>query len=157
MSEIVLLYYNPLYHQNPLQHYSLTEEQHQYAQLPKEVLPACDGQYPIVMQVDGEVVGFFMIHTSARIKTEIPNTRALLITNFSIEAHHQGKGYAKQGLQLMKQFVHQHFPSYNAIVIAVNNNNEPAQKLYLTHGFKDTGNRMTNARGEKIVLQMKVI
>ncbi len=78
----------------------------------------------------------------------------MLLTSLSVNHAHQGKGYAKQGMLLLKSFVKAEFPTCNEIVLAVNHKNVPAQKLYKKVGFKDTGKRKMGPIGEQLILSL---
>ncbi|RFU67584.1 GNAT family N-acetyltransferase [Peribacillus saganii] len=59
----------------------------------------------------------------------------MLLRAFSISHADQGKGYADQGLLWLTEFVKEHFPHIEEIVLAVNARNIRAKHLYLKSGF----------------------
>lgn len=84
-----------------------------------------------------------MLHEKEGVKPYSSNEQALLIRSFSTDYHEQGKGYAKAALQLLPDFVRQHFPWINELVLGVNIPNVSAQALYIKCGFVDEGKQAT--------------
>lgn len=147
------------YKQEHLEHlraFTLPEEQEQFTALPVEMLEKSHERHPIVIVSDDVAVGFFVLHSSARVQEYSDNPNSMLLTAFSINHIHQGKGYAKSGMELLKGFVKQEFPTCNEIVLAVNKRNIPAQKLYEKVGYIDTGRRKMGKIGEQLILRLIV-
>ncbi|WP_432776086.1 GNAT family N-acetyltransferase [Brevibacillus gelatini] len=131
--------------------FELPKEQEQFTSLPVNTLAVTEGQYPIVIVSEKEPVGFFLLHSTERVKEYSANPDAMLLTSFSINHAQQGKGYAKQGLLLLPEFIRNEFPACTEIVLAVNHKNIPAQRLYEAVGFEDTGRRKMGPLGEQFV------
>ncbi|MDR9857021.1 GNAT family protein [Paenibacillus sp. VCA1] len=136
--------------------FRLPAEQAQYTALPLEVLEPDEGKHPIVIVSGKGPVGFFVLHTSERVRDYTENLNALLLTALSINHVEQGKGYAKKAMLLLKDFVRSQFPAYDEVVLAVNHKNIPAQRLYEKAGFRDTGRRREGNLGEQYIYAMKV-
>lgn len=85
-----------------------------------------------------------------------PYSVAMLLTAFSIEYLHQGKGFAKKAMKDLKTFVMKEFSFCNEIVLAVNKRNVPAQNLYKKAGFTDTGRRKMGKIGEQLILSLSI-
>lgn len=66
--------------------------------------------------------------------------------------HHLGKGYGKSALQQLRQFMVCHFLHIDEIVLAVNESNALAYKLYAKNGYLDTGRRVRGSKGQLIVM-----
>ncbi|PCK21883.1 GNAT family N-acetyltransferase [Bacillus pumilus] len=132
----------------------LEEEQAKFTALPSAYFEFTEGQYRIVILNESEPVGFFVLHATDRVKDYSNNPNALLLTSLSIHQTQQGKGYAKQAMSLLKQFVTSEFPTYNEIVLAVNHQNIPAQTLYSQVGYQDTGRRKIGPIGEQLILSL---
>ena len=113
-----------------------------------------EGQHRIVILSEDEPVGFFLLHSTERVKEYSDNAKAMLLTALSINHLKQGKGYAKQGMLLLSDFVKTEFPDCDEIVLVVNHKNVPAQRLYLRVGFKDTGKRKIGRIGEQFVMNL---
>lgn len=139
-----------------LKSFHLPEEQKKFTALPNDILVDTEGRHPIVIVNGEKPVGFFLLHTSTRVKDYSANPHALLLTALSINHLEQGKGFAKKAMQLLNGFVKSDFPTYDEIVLAVNHKNIPAQELYRKVGFYDTGERKIGPIGEQYILKMKV-
>nr|WP_285851350.1 GNAT family N-acetyltransferase [Sporosarcina aquimarina] len=132
--------------------FKLPTEKAQYTALPAVILEKLtDNQYPVVILSNDEPVGFFLLQSTDRVREFTDNPRALLLTALSIDNSKQGKGFAKEAMKLIKQFVNQELPEYNEIILAVNHKNIPAQNLYKRVGFSDTGKRKIGKIGEQFI------
>jgi len=136
-----------------LNSFVLTEEQKQFSALPSNFEEINEGQYRIVILSDHTPVGFFLLNSNERVKKYSNNSNALLLTALSINHAEQGKGYAKQGMILLVEFVLSEFPHCNELVLVVDKDNIPAQKLYLKVGFEDTNERLIGRIGEEIIMR----
>ncbi|ARF17769.1 GNAT family N-acetyltransferase [Sporosarcina ureae] len=143
--------YNPEF-LKALREFELPTEKAQYTAFPAVILEKLtDDQYPIVILSNDEPVGFFLLQSTDRVKEFTDNPRALLLTALSIDNSKQGKGFAKEAMNLIKQFVNQELPEYDEIILAVNHKNIPAQNLYKRVGFSDTGKRKIGKIGEQFI------
>ena len=61
------------------------------------------------------------------------------IFHFFIDHRYQGRGYGKEGLSILLQFIKDHHPQCQAIQLTVNPKNEHARHLYTSVGFRPTG------------------
>ena len=136
--------------------FELPEEQVQFTALPNQILKETEGQHRIVILSENEPVGFFLLHSTARVKEYSDNPKAMLLTALSVNHEKQGKGYAKQGMQLLSDFVKTEFPNCDEVVLVVNYKNIPAQRLYLKLGFEDTGKRKIGPIGEQFIMNLKL-
>ncbi|EDL62909.1 GNAT family N-acetyltransferase [Bacillus sp. SG-1] len=133
--------------------FSLIEEQHQFTALPAEALAVKDeNRFPIVMIDKEKAVGFFVLHQGEAIREYTSNPNALLLRAFSINQIHQGKGYAKEGMNRLPGFTRDHFPETDEIVLAVNERNLAAKSLYLISGFEDHGKKLMGRKGWQSIL-----
>ncbi|OQP17559.1 MULTISPECIES: GNAT family N-acetyltransferase [Geobacillus] len=142
-------------HDATLRSFDLPKEQQRFTALPAEALKACSEEKerkPIVILHQERPVGFFVLHTGKQIRPFTDNPRAVLLRSFSINYPEQGKGFAKQALALLPAFVNTHFSDINEIVLAVNERNVAAQRLYLTAGFIDSGRRREGKKGRQLLL-----
>ncbi|MFJ5717870.1 GNAT family N-acetyltransferase [Neobacillus sp. NPDC093127] len=137
-----------------LNSFELPEEQVQFTALPRKILEVAEGQHRIVILSENEPVGFFLLHATERVKEYSDNPKAMLLTALSINHVKQGKGYAKQGMLLLSDFVKAEFPNCDEIVLVVNHKNIPAQRLYSRVGFEDTGKRRMGPIGEQFVMNL---
>ncbi|MBC5638754.1 GNAT family N-acetyltransferase [Ornithinibacillus sp. BX22] len=141
-------------HMKELATFELPEEQAQFTALPSKYKVVKEGQHRIVLLCGNKPVGFFLLHSTDRIKEYSNNPNAMLLTTLSVNYAEQGKGYAKQAMLLLRDFVKSEFPSCDEIVLAVNHKNFPAQKLYSKVGFKDTGRRKIGRIGEQFIFNL---
>ncbi|MFI8491655.1 GNAT family N-acetyltransferase [Peribacillus butanolivorans] len=139
-----------------LNHFELPEEQGLFTALPNNFTEVTKGQHRIVILSDYEPVGFFLLHSTDRVNEYSTNPNAMLLTALSVDHAKQGKGYAKQGMLLLAEFVKSEFPNCDEIVLAVNHKNIPAQKLYIKVGFQDTGMRRVGMIGEQYIMKLTI-
>ncbi|KRT89973.1 GNAT family N-acetyltransferase [Bacillus glycinifermentans] len=139
-----------------LKGFELPEEQRRFTALPRDVMQSGDGQYPIVIVSEGTPVGFFLLHSTERVKDYSTNPNAMLLTALSIDHRQQRKGFAKKGLLKLASFIKQEFKHCDEIVLVVNQKNIPARRLYEKAGFADTGKRKIGPIGEQIVMKMHI-
>lgn len=137
-----------------LNSFELPKEQGQFTSLPNKFKEFAAGEYGIVVLHDGEPVGFFILHSTDRVKDYSSNPKAMLLTSLSINHKEQGKGFAKQAMCLLGEFVMNEFPNCDEIVLAVNHKNISAQQLYLKVGFEDTGKKKTGPIGEQFIMNL---
>ncbi|MGE7878118.1 GNAT family N-acetyltransferase [Peribacillus muralis] len=150
LDEVVLQKYKPE-HLPWLKAFELPKEQEKFTALPIKMLKITKERHPIVILHDNEPVGFFVLHSSDRVKDYTNNPKAMLLTALSINHSKQGRGFANKGMKTIESFVTQQFPACNEIILAVNHKNVPAQKLYEKAGFKDTGTRKIGRIGEQYI------
>lgn len=146
--------FNPTY-QHLIDEYQLAESQLQFTGHPREcVTLTSHSRTPVLALVEGKLVTYFDLHQAEGVTPYSDNEQAILVRAFSTEVNEQGKGYAKQALQLLPAFVQTNFPHINEIVLAVNTANTAAQNLYKKCGFKDFGERRQGSKGELIVMSL---
>ena len=141
--------------QRQINSYNLTEEQLRYTGHPIECveLGEVDKDRYSILGIEGEeLVTFFCLHKNEGVKPYSNNRNAILLRAFSTDTYFQGKGYAKQALMLLPNFIKENFEDINEIVLAVNVKNEVAQELYKKYGFKDEGLRKMGKKGELIIM-----
>ncbi|PEA54065.1 GNAT family N-acetyltransferase [Bacillus pseudomycoides] len=144
-------------HKEAFQSYSLPEEQVQFTAHPMALLDKVKQdptRNPIVILADDKPVGIFALQSGSRVQEYTNKENSLLLTSFSINFTEQGNGYAKRALQLLPNYVGLYFPNIEEIVLAVNERNIPAQKLYITVGFEDRGHRRIGPIGPQLVLYL---
>ena len=152
-SGVALRHYSSEY-QPALNAFLLPPEQAQFTSHPNQYVNVTEGQYRIVVLNDDEPVGFFLLHATESVKEYSDHQHAMLLTAFSINQKHQGKGFAKRSLNLLRDFIATEFPDCHEIVLAVNHKNIPAQKLYGKVGFKHTGRLKSGPIGEQSIMYL---
>ncbi len=86
------------------------------------------------------MIGFIMMYYDTVDENEYGNEAAYGILRFMIDKKHQGKGFGKESLEKALEYIRT-YPQgkAKAVYIAYNPENEVANKLYKTFGFKGTG------------------
>ncbi|WP_050614453.1 GNAT family N-acetyltransferase [Bacillus testis] len=149
--------FNQEQHGKELVHYRLAEGQLAYTMHPFEALALCQSEkekIPFVIKHGSRVAGFFILHAWPGACIYSDNDRSLLFRSYSISSEFQGKGIAKQSLVLLPGIIQAHFPDANEIILAVDEGNSAAQKLYKGAGFRDTGKKDAGRSGEMYIWQM---
>jgi RimJ/RimL family protein N-acetyltransferase len=155
---VLLAFYEEKYKPQLLD-FQLPPNQHQFTGLPIEVLDLSiddKNRYPIVIINGDEAVGFFVLHQGEDIEMFSTNPKAILLRAFSINNRHQGNGYGKAAMKLVPIFVEKYFPIANEIVLAVNEKNLGAKKLYESVGFIDKGERRIGKIGSQYILHFQL-
>ncbi|MCT1577796.1 GNAT family N-acetyltransferase [Oceanobacillus kimchii] len=142
--------------EDELKSFTLPDDQERFTALPEKVLTVTEGQYRVVILKHGSPVGFFLLHRTERVQVYSNNPKSMLLTSFSINHKHQGKGYAKMGMLELERFILSNFPNCDEIVLAVNHKNLPAQQLYKHVGFIDTGRRKIGDIGEQFIMELRI-
>ncbi|WP_261132453.1 GNAT family N-acetyltransferase [Bacillus sp. Marseille-Q3570] len=158
MNQITLNRYETKY-DAVLKNFFLPDEQAQFTGMPLEMLVKAKddpARNPIVILKGAHPVGFFLLCTGELVKEYTLNQNALLLIAFSIDLPQQGRGYAKEGLKKLSNFIAEDFPDKNEVVLAVNCKNIPAQKLYESVGFLDTGKRKMGKIGKQMILSLSL-
>lgn len=140
---------------NAIDQYQLNEEQLRFTGDPKDCIKLSNEdseRSSILAMENNHLVTFFVLHINEGVKPYSNNAYAILLRAFSTDFRHQGKGYAKQVLMQLPDFVKENFRGINEIVLAVNVGNEAAQGLYKKCGFIDEGERRMGPKGELIIM-----
>lgn len=75
------------------------------------------------------------------------------IFHFFIDCHYQGRGYGKEAIRLFLQFIRDHHPQCQALQLTVHPENELAQHLYTSAGFRPTGAVFSDEPVYRLALQ----
>ncbi|TKI69173.1 GNAT family N-acetyltransferase [Lysinibacillus mangiferihumi] len=150
-----LKFYDPSDYYSLIEQYMLSQEQLLYTLSPMASLKLSEtdvNRHAILAKKGEKLVTFFVLHENEGVKPYSENNQAILIRGFSTDMHEQGKGYAKEALQLLPTFVRLHFPTINELVLGVNFSNTAAQALYKKCGFVDEGICAVGIKGELKVM-----
>lgn len=138
-----------------VKNYNLSKEQLRFTSTPLESVELSErdpDRHAILGIKNNELVTFFVLHKNEGVKAYDENPKAVLLRSFSTDLHQQGKGYAKESLMLLPEFVKVKFPDINHIVLAVNVKNIAAQSLYKKCGYLDEGIRKMGRKGELVIM-----
>ncbi|MEG0256589.1 N-acetyltransferase, partial [Vagococcus sp.] len=121
-----LIEYSDSYKTN-INNYFLTEEMTYYTGIPKDCI-AISEEMPsfhsiLAFSDNNELVTFFVLDEGEDKTLYTDNLNSMLLRSFSTDSHHIKKGYAKEALGLLADFVRVNFPHINEIVLAVNEKN----------------------------------
>jgi RimJ/RimL family protein N-acetyltransferase len=144
-----LAFYSPEW-ESKIRNFTLDEEQKRFVFLPSAAIDWSIQEincFPVVILVDDEPVGLFVLHHSEEIQSLTENLNAIFLRAFSIDRKHQGKGYAGIAMKSLPMFVLNQFPQVVEIVLTVNENNLPAKRLYEKSGFLYKGKNKIGKSG----------
>ncbi|PET93783.1 GNAT family N-acetyltransferase [Bacillus cereus] len=158
--EIQLVPYKEQY-KEIIQSFTLPSEQVQFTANPDELLEKAKNDRTknviVILDYSGVPVGIFALQTGDRVQEFTENKDAILLTSFSVNHDKQRKGYAKKSLALLQDFVKNYYPIINEVILAVNEKNIPAQKLYEKVGFQDKGFRRMGPIGQQIIMHLPIM
>ncbi|PES74405.1 GNAT family N-acetyltransferase [Bacillus cereus] len=158
--EIQLVPYKEQY-KEIIQSFTLPSEQVQFTANPGELLEKAKNDRTknvvVILDYSGVPVGVFALQTGDRVQEFTENKDAILLTSFSVNHNKQRKGYAKKTLALLQYFVKNYYPIINEVILAVNEKNIPAQKLYKKVGFQDKGFRRMGPIGQQIIMHLPIM
>jgi RimJ/RimL family protein N-acetyltransferase len=144
-----LAFYSPEW-DSKIRNFTLDEPQKSFVFLPSAAIDWSIQDincFPVVVLIDDEPVGFFVLHHSEEIINFTDNVNAIFLRAFSIDWKHQGIGYAGLAMNILPKFVLNHFPQVDEIVLTVNENNLPAKRLYEKSGFLYKGKNKNGRSG----------
>ncbi|MED1510856.1 GNAT family N-acetyltransferase [Bacillus proteolyticus] len=157
--EIQLVPYKEQYKER-IESFSLPSEQVRFTANPGELLEKAKNDRTknvvVILDFSGVPVGVFALQTGDRVQEFTENKDAILLTSFSINHNKQRKGYSKKSLTLLREFVKYYYPIKNEVILAVNEKNIPAQKLYEKVGFQDKGFRRMGPIGQQFILHLPI-
>ncbi|AVQ34668.1 GNAT family N-acetyltransferase [Staphylococcus kloosii] len=148
-------YSEPFYKQ--LEDYQLSEAQLQFTGFPLENIhkQQDNHNHPILLLNDkNEVVTYFGLQEDHEYCEYFPNHQTCLMRSYSTDLRHLRKGYGKASLALLPDFMHHNYPDIETIILAVNERNQAAQKLYKNGGFVDSGRRVAGKKGTLIIMEL---
>ena len=157
-ASVVLAEYTDTYDEY-LSNYHLPEEQLQFTSMPLDTInsPNVSNSAKHILVLENSVpVGYFALEVGEKLLKYSENPNARLLIAFSIDSRNQGKGLAKIGLQLLPEYVRNHLPGTDEIVLGVNQRNTPAYNLYLKTGFVDENEFYEGPNGPQHILHLRV-
>jgi len=142
-----------------LKKYHLSISHREFTGMPLQSIEICSkdkNRHPVIIDYHGSAIGYFVLHSGSGVEDYSTNDFALLLRTYSIDSRYQGMGIAKQSMKLLPAFVKQHFPEVNEIVLAVNQRNGAAQRVYTGSGFLDTGRKLMGRKGKQLIFHMNL-
>jgi RimJ/RimL family protein N-acetyltransferase len=93
---------------------------------------------PHVIMDNGHVVGFFLLDNHYEQCVDFLEYESLGLRAYFVDQTHQGKGYGKRAITLLRPYLLAHYPQFKAIYLTVNCKNPAAIHCYKHAGFEDT-------------------
>lgn len=154
-----LMSYNQEQHADQLANYCVTDDT--YSGRPQEVVSEGkkdrERHFFLLLDDGNNLVGFFCLHTGRGPETYgFSGEQYGLIRSFSIDDRYRRKGH---GLACFSR-IFEHLAEWSLshishLVLAVNEKNEPAQKLYQQAGFKVVKSGVPGARGPLLIMEKR--
>ncbi|MCF6161088.1 GNAT family N-acetyltransferase [Furfurilactobacillus milii] len=154
MSVELMQYTDTTQNRQQINDYQLTDVT--YTGTPKSVVAKAKedpDRMPIMIMLEDQLAGFFCLHIhkgpleiGGNVKTDV------LLRALSIDERFRGQGISLTAMNLVSTFVNVLFPNVTRIILAVNQRNVPAQRLYQKAGFRDTGIHRVGKIGPQYVL-----
>ncbi|MCD9856130.1 GNAT family N-acetyltransferase [Epilithonimonas sp. JDS] len=141
--------------------YDLDEIQSRFTAMPKATLEIikeknAGDKFPVSILYQNKAVGFFVLDFGVDKFDLTENENSTLLRSLSINPDYQGKGIGKIAMIALLDFVKDHFPECNEVVLAVNFDNKSAYELYLKCGFEDQGKSREMSKGFQHLLNKKI-
>lgn len=118
----------------------VVDDQQRFVGTIDDILKNANAQIrPHIILAEGQIVGFFLIDTTYSKNFDFaqqPNSIGL--RSFFIDKKYQGKGYAKQAILALPNYLSEAYPNHTAVMLTVNCQNSIAKQLYEKGGFEDT-------------------
>jgi len=102
---------------------------------------------PYAFYVAGDIIGF------TELAYEPASVENYWLFHFFIDHCYQGRGYGKQALRLFIQFLKENHAQCEALQLTVHPENDRAQRLYKSIGFRPTGAEIDDEPAYKLTLK----
>lgn len=140
--------------------YQLDQNQSAYSRSPYEAIVlakqlAVPTRHGVTLWHDGSAVGFFILDSGPERSEFSDNDDALLLRSFSINPKYQGQGLGHQVMAGLPDYCMAYLPECCEVVLGVNQHNQPAYELYLSHGFVDLGRTRIGPSGPQYMLSLR--
>lgn len=131
-------------------------EQEAWSGAAAQTLPAAEAdprRHPYaILDEDGQATGFFVLDTTP---SPADPSADLVLRSFFVDRAHQRRGLAGRALAALPGLIARELPGARSVVLTVNVRNQVARRLYLRHGFVDTGRRyLGGSAGPQHVLRL---
>ncbi|WP_345767294.1 GNAT family N-acetyltransferase [Chryseobacterium endophyticum] len=145
----------------PLVNYELDESQSQYtssaANALKRIADRNTGlEFPVTIFHNGIPRGFFTLDFGEDKMELTDNPDSVLLRSLSINPEMQGNGIGKAAMIMIDDFVHEHFRDCHEIVLAVNQNNVSAYRLYQKVGYRYEGKTRMGRSGPQYLMSKSI-
>jgi len=117
-----------------------TPEQEPWSGAAVQTLPDAEAdprRHPfVILDEHGEAAGFFVLDETP---SPADPSADLVLRAFFVDQGHQRQGLGGRALVALPELVARELPSARTVVLTVNVRNQVGRRLYLRHGFSDTG------------------
>lgn len=144
--------------------YILDDIQSQYTAIAKQSLEKIEERnqkgdffaYPITIFYQEKIAGFFVLDFGEDKFDLTENADSVLLRSLSINPDFQGKGIGKSAMTEADHFIRKHFTDCNEIVLAVNEKNIHAFKLYNETRYEFEGKTREGRSGTQFLMFKKL-
>ncbi|WP_114603982.1 GNAT family N-acetyltransferase [Staphylococcus sp. EZ-P03] len=156
MHAIQLIPYVPKYNAQ-LAEFSIAKEESAFALTPLAALEdLADQEYPVIVLYEQLPAGFLRLNQNQERFGLTDNPNSILVKSFSVTETLQGQGIAQSALKQLPNYVKQHFPEVDEIVLSVNFKNPKAIHVYKKIGYNDTGRVIGGNAGPQHVMSYHI-
>lgn len=140
-------------YRDALYRFKLNERQRIYSSLPEEVLDDAlndpNRKANVVLNNDGDVVGFFVLHQHYQHEGYDTPEEVVYIRSLSINEQFQGHGYGTKIMMNLPEYVQSVFPDFGHLYLVVDAENEAAWNVYERAGFMHTATKEEGPIGKE--------
>ncbi|MCO4352880.1 GNAT family N-acetyltransferase [Staphylococcus agnetis] len=140
-------------YRDALYRFKLNERQRIYSSLPEEVLDDAlndpNRKANVVLNNDGDVVGFFVLHQHYQREGYDTPEEVVYIRSLSINEQFQGHGYGTKIMMNLPEYVQSVFPDFGHLYLVVDAENEAAWNVYERAGFMHTATKEEGPIGKE--------
>ncbi|UXU60258.1 GNAT family N-acetyltransferase [Staphylococcus agnetis] len=140
-------------YRDALYKFKLNERQRIYSSLPEEVLDDAlndpNRKANVVLNNDGDVVGFFVLHQHYQHEGYDTPEEVVYIRSLSINEQFQGHGYGTKIMMNLPEYVQSVFPDFGHLYLVVDAENEAAWNVYERAGFMHTATKEEGPIGKE--------
>ncbi|MDK2661986.1 pyridoxal-phosphate dependent enzyme [Cupriavidus consociatus] len=111
-----------------------------------------ENEHPCSVVVGDKIVGFFVLREKAALPEWAPSD-AITVHSFRIGQQYQGNGYGKAASGLMVDWILSTRRYANRLMLAVNQRNSIARRIYLNSGFHETCTNYCGPSGRQDIFE----
>jgi len=103
---------------------------------------------------DAEAVGFFKIDRPEVVSWPFARRGEIGLRGFLIGAQYQGHGHGRAAVAALPAYLAAHYPAAPSAVLAVDDDNPVARRLYGSGGWAETGEGMKTRAGDAVAMRL---
>ena len=140
--------------QEALAAYQLADQT--FSSHPNDAVAVQGERYAVLGLDDRQIVTFLILDAGEDKETYGGQADSLLLRSFSTDDRFRRRGYGRQTLTLLPDFIKEQLPSYKSIILGVNEKNLAASQLYRQAGFTKQPQRILGPAGWQEVYELKI-